>query len=220
MTAGLASGTWDRGVELEFAGGNGGGRVRLAECSGVRFENAVPARSFRWSRGQGPRDAEAFDVTAPLAGVEVGLPGQVVGRARGRVAAVPVAVVTGQLVVALLDRGTAAGKVAGHPERHAIDLADRLAAADGVGAGGEGDAEGGGEVGRRRHQAVRFHLGDAHAARGGASVLPRERRSAGAAAAVISVAGLPPHRVPGGTRSPFMRKESVSRTDPSPMVVP
>lgn len=51
MTVGLASGTWDRGVELELAGG--GGRVRLAECGGVRFEDAVPARSFRWSRGQG-----------------------------------------------------------------------------------------------------------------------------------------------------------------------
>ena len=25
----------------------------MSECSGVRFEDAVPARSFRWARGQG-----------------------------------------------------------------------------------------------------------------------------------------------------------------------
>ena len=72
----------------------------------------------------------------------------------------------------------------------------------------------------RGDQVIKGLRVNGHAARSGASVLPRERRSAGAAAAVISVAGLPPHRVPAGTRSPFMRKESVSRTDPSPMVVP
>jgi hypothetical protein len=53
MTADLALESGDRGVELEFAGEDGRGRVRLAECGGVRFEDAVPARSFRWSRGQG-----------------------------------------------------------------------------------------------------------------------------------------------------------------------
>jgi hypothetical protein len=54
VTAAAASaGIADCGVELEFVGVDGGGRVRLAECSGVRFEDGVPARSFRWSRGQG-----------------------------------------------------------------------------------------------------------------------------------------------------------------------
>ena len=53
MSAGFASESRDRGVELEFAGAVGGGRVRLAECNGVRIEDAVPVRSFRWSRGQG-----------------------------------------------------------------------------------------------------------------------------------------------------------------------
>lgn len=53
MTAGLASGTWDRGVELEFSGGEGRSRLLLSECCGVRFEDSVPVRSFRWSRRQG-----------------------------------------------------------------------------------------------------------------------------------------------------------------------
>jgi hypothetical protein len=53
MTTGLALETWDCGVELEFAGDGGRGRVRLVECGAVRFEGAVPVRSFRWSRGQG-----------------------------------------------------------------------------------------------------------------------------------------------------------------------
>jgi hypothetical protein len=53
MAAGVASGTWDSGVELEFAGEGDRCRVRLAECGGVRFEDAVPARPFLWSRGQG-----------------------------------------------------------------------------------------------------------------------------------------------------------------------
>ena len=53
MAAGVASETWDRGVELEFAGEDDRCRVRLAECGEVRFEDAVPARSFRWSREQG-----------------------------------------------------------------------------------------------------------------------------------------------------------------------
>ena len=39
-------------VELEFAGDGGHRRARLAECGGVRFEDAVPVRSFRWARGQ------------------------------------------------------------------------------------------------------------------------------------------------------------------------
>jgi hypothetical protein len=41
----LAPETWDREVELEFAGEDDRGRVRLAECGAVRFEGAVPARS-------------------------------------------------------------------------------------------------------------------------------------------------------------------------------
>jgi hypothetical protein len=53
MAVGVAFETWDRGVELEFAGEDDRCRVRLAECGEVRFEDAVPARSFRWSRGQG-----------------------------------------------------------------------------------------------------------------------------------------------------------------------
>jgi hypothetical protein len=53
MAAGAASETWDRGVELEFVGEHDRCRVRLAECGEVRFEHAAPARSFRWSRGQG-----------------------------------------------------------------------------------------------------------------------------------------------------------------------
>jgi hypothetical protein len=40
-------------VELEFAGAGGGRRrLPLEACSGVRFEDAAPVRSFRWSRGQ------------------------------------------------------------------------------------------------------------------------------------------------------------------------
>ncbi len=42
----------DCGIELEFAGDGGCHRVRLADCCGVRFEDAVPVRPFRWSRGQ------------------------------------------------------------------------------------------------------------------------------------------------------------------------
>ena len=53
MAAGAASEAWDRGVELEFAGEHDRCRVRLAECGEVRFEDAAPVRSFRWSRGQG-----------------------------------------------------------------------------------------------------------------------------------------------------------------------
>jgi hypothetical protein len=54
VTAAAASGAIaDFCIELEFAGSAGGGRARLAECSGTRFEDSVPARSFRWSRGQG-----------------------------------------------------------------------------------------------------------------------------------------------------------------------
>lgn len=48
--AAAAAGEHD--VELEFAGDGGHCRARLAECGGVRFEDAVPVRSFRWSRGQ------------------------------------------------------------------------------------------------------------------------------------------------------------------------
>jgi hypothetical protein len=52
VSAGLAHELGDHGVELEFAGSAGGGRFRLAECGGVRLEDAAPVRSFRWSRGQ------------------------------------------------------------------------------------------------------------------------------------------------------------------------
>ena len=46
--------TGDYGVvELEFAGAGGGRRrLPLGACGGVLFEDAVPVRSFRWSRGQ------------------------------------------------------------------------------------------------------------------------------------------------------------------------
>src|SRR5262245_41234980 len=36
----------------------------------------------------------------------------------------------------------------------------------------------------------------------------------------ISLAGFPAHRAPGGTYSPFMRKESAASTAPSPIVTP
>ena len=39
-------------VELEFASVGGLRRVRLGACGDVRFEDATPVRSFRWSRGQ------------------------------------------------------------------------------------------------------------------------------------------------------------------------
>lgn len=42
----------DCGVELEFASGDDRIRARLAECGGMRFEDAVPVRPFRWSRAQ------------------------------------------------------------------------------------------------------------------------------------------------------------------------
>jgi hypothetical protein len=53
MTAGVAFEFCGHGIELEFAGAGGRGRVRLAECGGVRFKDAVPVRSFRRSRGHG-----------------------------------------------------------------------------------------------------------------------------------------------------------------------
>jgi hypothetical protein len=40
------------GVELVFGGADGCRRVPLSECLDQRFEDAVPARPFRWSRGQ------------------------------------------------------------------------------------------------------------------------------------------------------------------------
>lgn len=39
-------------VELEFSGVGGRRRVRLADCGGVRFEDAVPVRPFGWARSQ------------------------------------------------------------------------------------------------------------------------------------------------------------------------
>jgi hypothetical protein len=44
---------WDLGVELDFSGVDGSSRLPLSGCRDLRFEDAVPARSFRWSRGQG-----------------------------------------------------------------------------------------------------------------------------------------------------------------------
>jgi hypothetical protein len=52
-TAAAGAGAGDCGVELEFADAGGGRRrLPLGACDGMRFEDAVPARSFRWSRGQ------------------------------------------------------------------------------------------------------------------------------------------------------------------------
>jgi hypothetical protein len=50
---GIAADVGGPGVEVEFTGGKGHSRVRLAECAGERFESAPPVRPFRWSRGQG-----------------------------------------------------------------------------------------------------------------------------------------------------------------------
>jgi hypothetical protein len=83
---------------------------------------------------RGPLAGEGARRLLALAGVEGGLAGQLVGdRGRG---IVPVrgAIAGEELLVAGLDGGAAAGEVADHPERHAVDLADRLAAAGGVGA--------------------------------------------------------------------------------------
>jgi hypothetical protein len=49
----VAAEAGDYEVELEFSRAGGRRRDRLAECGGVRFEDAVPVRPFRWSRGQG-----------------------------------------------------------------------------------------------------------------------------------------------------------------------
>jgi hypothetical protein len=47
------AGAGDYGVGMEFADTGGVRcRVRLEACGGVLFEDAVPVRSFRWSRGQ------------------------------------------------------------------------------------------------------------------------------------------------------------------------
>jgi hypothetical protein len=40
------------GVEVEYAGAGGACRLPVAFCGGALFEDAVPARAFRWSRGQ------------------------------------------------------------------------------------------------------------------------------------------------------------------------
>jgi hypothetical protein len=53
VTAAASAGIAGCDVELEFADGTGARRVRLAECGEARFEDSVPARPFRWSRGQG-----------------------------------------------------------------------------------------------------------------------------------------------------------------------
>jgi hypothetical protein len=47
-----AAGAGGGGVELEFVGDGGRCRAGLADCGEVRFEDAVPVRPFRWSRGQ------------------------------------------------------------------------------------------------------------------------------------------------------------------------
>ena len=52
LAAVAAAEAGERDVELEFAGDGGHCRARLAECGEVRFEDAVPVRSFRWARGQ------------------------------------------------------------------------------------------------------------------------------------------------------------------------
>jgi hypothetical protein len=49
---GIAAGAGGLGIELEFAAGKGRSRAGLAECAGARFEEAMPVRPFRWSRGQ------------------------------------------------------------------------------------------------------------------------------------------------------------------------
>lgn len=43
----------DLGVELDFSDVAGSRRLPLSACRDLRFEDAAPARSFRWSRGQG-----------------------------------------------------------------------------------------------------------------------------------------------------------------------
>jgi hypothetical protein len=47
------AGAGDLGVELDFDGAGGRRRLPLRACRDLRLEDAVPARSFRWSRGQG-----------------------------------------------------------------------------------------------------------------------------------------------------------------------
>jgi hypothetical protein len=49
----MPAGADDLGVELGFGDAGSRRRVPLGGCLGLRFEDAVPARPFRWSRGQG-----------------------------------------------------------------------------------------------------------------------------------------------------------------------
>ena len=53
LAAAVPAEAFGLGVELVFADARGSCRVPLGECLDRLFEDAVPARSFRWSRRQG-----------------------------------------------------------------------------------------------------------------------------------------------------------------------
>jgi hypothetical protein len=53
LAAAVLAGVEGLGVELVFGDADGCRRVPLDGCRDRRFEDAVPARPFRWSRGQG-----------------------------------------------------------------------------------------------------------------------------------------------------------------------
>jgi hypothetical protein len=110
---------------------------------GAGAELAVQFRAPR-----GPLAGEGAGWLLALAGVQGGLAGELAGDGGRGVVAVLGAVVADEVVVAFLDGGAAAGEVADHPVGQAVDLADRLAAAGGVGAGGGRVAEQGLEESR------------------------------------------------------------------------